>query len=73
MKKWRLTLPKSRLPPLLEQWMPNSVTEVSLPGTLPLPDQFDPTTIEREDPCPCGSGLKFKVCHFGPLRAEGRV
>lgn len=23
------------------------------------------TTVGRNDPCPCGSGLKFKRCHLG--------
>ncbi len=23
--------------------------------------------VGRNDPCPCGSGLKFKKCHFGKL------
>jgi hypothetical protein len=22
-------------------------------------------TIGRNDPCPCGSGLKYKNCHYG--------
>jgi uncharacterized protein len=28
----------------------------------------NPTKIGRNDPCPCGSGKKFKQCHGGPDR-----
>jgi len=28
-----------------------------------LPTGIDPTTIGRNDPCPCGSGKKYKKCH----------
>ena len=28
-----------------------------------LPVGLDPTTIGRNEPCPCGSGKKFKKCH----------
>ena len=34
------------------------------PGTLPWPIGIDPKTIGRNDPCPCGSGHKFKNCHY---------
>jgi preprotein translocase subunit SecA len=29
--------------------------------------------IGRNDPCPCGSGKKFKSCHYSTLRAEGVI
>ncbi|MCB9153890.1 MAG: anaerobic sulfatase maturase [Caldilineae bacterium] len=29
------------------------------------------TGVERNDPCPCGSGRKFKQCHGRPLPASG--
>jgi preprotein translocase subunit SecA len=29
--------------------------------------------VGRNDPCPCGSGKKFKSCHYPTLRAEGRI
>jgi len=29
--------------------------------------------VGRNDPCPCGSGKKFKSCHYPKLRAEGRI
>ncbi len=28
-----------------------------------LPADFDPSTVARNAPCPCGSGKKFKKCH----------
>jgi preprotein translocase subunit SecA len=30
---------------------------------LPLPEGIDLSKIGRNDPCPCGSGKKFKKCH----------
>jgi preprotein translocase subunit SecA len=33
------------------------------PGVLPWPRDIDPSKVGRNDPCPCGSGLKFKKCH----------
>lgn len=27
--------------------------------------------VQRNDPCPCGSGKKFKHCHFGEDLSEG--
>jgi preprotein translocase subunit SecA len=29
--------------------------------------------VGRNDPCPCGSGKKFKSCHYPTLRAEGVI
>ncbi len=41
--------------------------EVSAPGTSstssPLPESVDVSKVGRNDPCPCGSGKKFKKCH----------
>lgn len=34
------------------------------PGALPWPEGVDPKRVGRNDPCPCGSGLKFKACHY---------
>ncbi|MEO7938530.1 MAG: SEC-C metal-binding domain-containing protein [Burkholderiaceae bacterium] len=30
----------------------------------------NPRKVGRNEPCPCGSGKKFKHCHGGPV-AEG--
>ena len=30
----------------------------------------DNVKVGRNERCPCGSGLKFKHCHGGPLRSE---
>jgi preprotein translocase subunit SecA len=45
----------------------------SEPGALPWPTGVDPKRVGRNDPCPCGSGLKFKECHYKPLRAAGLI
>jgi len=29
--------------------------------------------VGRNDPCPCGSGKKFKACHYPTLRSEGVI
>lgn len=29
--------------------------------------------VQRNDPCPCGSGKKFKHCHFGEATEEAVV
>ncbi len=40
--------------------------------------QADPSSVDwkrvgRNDPCPCGSGKKFKSCHYPQLRAQGVI
>jgi preprotein translocase subunit SecA len=35
--------------------------------------QVDWKRVGRNDPCPCGSGKKFKACHYPMLRAEGII
>jgi len=42
-------------------------------GTLPFPGDIDPKKVGRNDPCPCGSGQKFKNCHYPVLRAQGAI
>ncbi|MCW5936600.1 MAG: preprotein translocase subunit SecA [Fimbriimonadaceae bacterium] len=34
-------------------------------------DNYDWTKVGRNDLCPCGSGKKFKSCHYPQLRAKG--
>ena len=34
---------------------------------------IDWTRVGRNDACPCGSGKKFKACHYPTLRAEGVI
>lgn len=43
------------------------------PGVLPWPSNIDPRKIGRNDPCPCGSGLKFKQCHYPDFRKQGTI
>ena len=38
------------------------------PGSLPWPEGKDPRKVGRNEPCPCGSGLKFMVCHYPILK-----
>ena len=33
----------------------------------------DWSRVSRNDPCPCGSGRKFKQCHYPSLRSEGVI
>jgi preprotein translocase subunit SecA len=35
------------------------------------PENVDPRQIGRNDACPCGSGKKFKACHYRKFREEG--
>jgi preprotein translocase subunit SecA len=43
--------------------------------TLPAIDlaKIDWTKVSRNDACPCGSGKKFKACHYPLLRADGVI
>jgi preprotein translocase subunit SecA len=34
------------------------------------PSSIDWTRVGRNDACPCGSGKKFKACHYPELRAQ---
>jgi preprotein translocase subunit SecA len=37
------------------------------------PAHVDWRKVGRNEPCPCGSGKKFKACHYPKLRAEGVI
>ena len=41
----------------------NPVAPVGVPGVSPSAVASDWTNVGRNDPCPCGSGKKFKKCH----------
>ncbi len=32
----------------------------------------DYTGVGRNEPCPCGSGRKFKACHYDQVRGKER-
>ena len=34
---------------------------------------IDWSKVARNDPCPCGSGKKFKQCHYPELRQQGVI
>jgi len=36
-------------------------------------DSIDWSRVGRNDVCPCGSGKKFKQCHYPELRAAGKI
>ncbi len=37
------------------------------------PANIDWSRVGRNEPCPCGSGKKFKSCHYPTLRAQGVI
>ncbi len=37
------------------------------------PEETDPKTVARNDQCPCGSGKKFKACHYPEFRAQDKI
>ena len=41
----------------------NPVAQAGVPGVSPSAVAADWTNVGRNDPCPCGSGKKFKKCH----------
>lgn len=59
----------AEVPPFLasEQHDPEeTIEDIDIASTTTEVEQFlvnDETKIARNDPCPCGSGLKFKQCH----------
>jgi len=49
----------------------NGATVTVAPGEWP--EHVDPTRVSRNDPCPCGSGKKFKACHYAYFRSQGVI
>ena len=48
-----------------------SATEVALaPRDL---ETIDWKKVARNEPCPCGSGKKFRECHYKELREQGVI
>ncbi len=37
------------------------------------PEEIDPKMVGRNDTCPCGSGRKFKQCHYPIFRESGLI
>ena len=57
-----------------------SVTAGSATAVMPMAlqtsassENIDWTKVGRNDPCPCGSGKKFKACHYAELRSKGVI
>lgn len=46
---------------------------VGAPGSNGYMTDVDWTRVGRNDACPCGSGKKFKACHYPELRAQGVI
>ena len=46
--------------------MASTKLSAPMPGTVP---QRNVTKVGRNEPCPCGSGKKYKDCHY----AEGQA
>ncbi len=52
----------------LMQELPAEGQPTAEPGSLPWPEGTDPKKVGRNDACPCGSGLKFKSCHYSVVK-----
>jgi len=50
---------------------PAETTEAS--GPMEWPASVDPKVVGRNDLCPCGSGRKFKQCHYPIFREKGLI
>ena len=46
----------------------NQIAEGSFPGVVRREPVRNPNKVGRNEPCPCGSGKKFKQCHGSPER-----
>jgi preprotein translocase subunit SecA len=46
---------------------------LAAPTATSQPSGVDWKRVGRNDPCPCGSGKKFKACHYAQLRQEGVI
>jgi preprotein translocase subunit SecA len=46
-------------------------TPVSAPDAKPTTVRRSQPKVGRNDPCPCGSGKKYKKCHGAPVAAKG--
>lgn len=51
--------------------MPTITQDAS--GLRPWPETANPKMVGRNEPCPCGSGLKFKNCHYPFFREQGII
>jgi len=51
-----------------------AIAEAASPRAASKPTgSIDWKRVGRNDPCPCGSGKKFKSCHYPELRAQGVI
>jgi preprotein translocase subunit SecA len=48
-------------------------TSESASGPREWPKDLDPKTTRRNDACPCGSGQKYKSCHYAIHRQAGAI
>jgi preprotein translocase subunit SecA len=66
------------LPPELQEQQGSPTVPASTTGTATLTapvnlEAIDWKRVGRNDPCPCGSGKKFKSCHYPELREKGVI
>ncbi len=55
--------------------------DIEAPGRIPAVTRYEPVDLSkvdwsrvgRNDECPCGSGKKFKACHYPELRSKGVI
>jgi preprotein translocase subunit SecA len=60
--------------PELQEPTATQTTRISATAVAPVNlNDIDWKRVGRNDPCPCGSGKKFKSCHYPTLRAEGVI
>jgi preprotein translocase subunit SecA len=50
----------------------NQTVTIASPAARNL-EEIDWTRVSRSEPCPCGSGKKFKECHYKVLREQGVI
>ncbi|MEZ0327004.1 MAG: preprotein translocase subunit SecA [Fimbriimonas sp.] len=62
------------LPPEAQEQQNAPVKAASATAVAPVNlSSIDWKRVGRNDACPCGSGKKFKACHYPQLRAEGVI
>jgi preprotein translocase subunit SecA len=62
------------LPPELQEQYGTETKSTTATAIAPVNlGNIDWKRVGRNDPCPCGSGKKFKQCHYSQLRAEGVI
>jgi preprotein translocase subunit SecA len=61
------------LPPEMQEQQGSPTAPAGAVATAPSVPSVDWKKVGRNDPCPCGSGKKFKSCHYPQLREQGVI